>query len=193
VANQKGKAFEVVKMALVSSVRGYVPVVSIEFARKLLHRDLRPTFADLEAELKGKPRAAAGADKAGRLAFVAVALRARRPGIRIWGVETEGAQAMTDALAAGGPVPTKLTSSVSTLCAPTVSQLTYDHVSTLVTDVLLVTDAEAVQGTLDLADHAKVWAEPARLTARAFVTHGAPAYPACVENRPPVGPCLSPP
>jgi chemotaxis protein MotA len=63
VANQKGKAFEVVKMALVSSVRGYVPAVSTEFARKLLHRDLRPTFGDLEAELKGKPKAAS-ADKA---------------------------------------------------------------------------------------------------------------------------------
>ncbi|WP_043725553.1 threonine/serine dehydratase [Kutzneria sp. 744] len=92
---------------------------------------------------------------------VAVALKARRPGIRVWGVETEGAQAMTDALAAGGPVPTELSSVVSTLSAPSVSQLTYDHVSTLVTEVLLVSDAEAVQGTLDLAEHAKVWAEPA--------------------------------
>jgi threonine dehydratase len=92
---------------------------------------------------------------------VAVALTARRPGIRVWGVETVGAQAMTDALAAGGPVQTPLSSIVSTLSAPTVSQLTYDHVSTLVTEVLLVTDAEAVQGTLDLADHAKLWAEPA--------------------------------
>jgi chemotaxis protein MotA len=55
-ANQKGKAFEVVKMALVSSVRGYVPAVSIEFARKLLHSDVRPTFGDLEAELKNKPK-----------------------------------------------------------------------------------------------------------------------------------------
>ena len=55
-ANARGKAFEVVKMALVSSVRGYVPAVSIEFARKLLHSDVRPTFGDLEAELKGKPK-----------------------------------------------------------------------------------------------------------------------------------------
>ncbi len=55
-ANQKGKAFEVVKMALVATVRGYVPAVSIEFARKLLHSDVRPTFSDLEAELKNKPK-----------------------------------------------------------------------------------------------------------------------------------------
>jgi chemotaxis protein MotA len=58
-ANQKGKAFEVVKMALVATVRGYVPAVSIEFARKLLQSEVRPTFGDLEAELKGKPKAEA--------------------------------------------------------------------------------------------------------------------------------------
>ncbi|MFD3734482.1 threonine/serine dehydratase [Streptomyces sp. NPDC058632] len=97
----------------------------------------------------------------GLISGVAAALRARRPGIRIWGVETEGAQAMSEALAAGGPVPVALSSIVSTLSAPTVSQLTYEHVSALVTEVLVVPDREAVRGSLDLADHAKVWTEPA--------------------------------
>jgi threonine dehydratase len=97
----------------------------------------------------------------GLIAGVAAALRALRPGVRIWGVETEGAQAMSEALAAGGPVPVKLTSIVSTLSAPAVSQLTYEHVSELVTEVLVVPDREAVRGSLELADHAKVWAEPA--------------------------------
>ncbi|MFF3897573.1 threonine/serine dehydratase [Streptomyces sp. NPDC001812] len=97
----------------------------------------------------------------GLISGVAAALRARRPGIRIWGVETEGAQAMSEALAAGGPVPVALSSIVSTLSAPAVSQLTYEHVSALVTEVLVVPDREAVQGSLDLADHAKVWTEPA--------------------------------
>ena len=58
-ANEEGRAFEVVKMALIASVRGYVPSVAIEFARKLLVSELRPTFGDLEAQLKNKPRAAA--------------------------------------------------------------------------------------------------------------------------------------
>jgi chemotaxis protein MotA len=58
-ANEETKAFEVVKMALVATVRGYVPAVAIEFARKLLCSDIRPTFGDLEAELKGKAKAAA--------------------------------------------------------------------------------------------------------------------------------------
>lgn len=92
---------------------------------------------------------------------VAAALRASRPGVRVWGVETEGAQAMSEALAAGGPRPVALSSIVSTLSAPSVSQLTYDHVSALVTEVLVVPDREAVRGSLDLADHGKVWAEPA--------------------------------
>ncbi|MGC3002828.1 threonine/serine dehydratase [Streptomyces sp. G35A] len=97
----------------------------------------------------------------GLIAGVAAALRALRPGVRVWGVETEGAEAMSEALAAGGPVPVALSSIVSTLSAPSVSRLTYEHVSELVTEVLVVPDREAVRGSLDLADHAKVWAEPA--------------------------------
>ncbi|MET7601541.1 threonine/serine dehydratase [Streptomyces avermitilis] len=97
----------------------------------------------------------------GLISGVAAALHALRPGVRVWGVETEGAEAMSKALAAGGPVPVALSSVVSTLSAPAVSQLTYDHVSALVTEVLVVPDAEAVRGCLDLAEHAKVWAEPA--------------------------------
>lgn len=51
-AHEDGKAFEVVKMALVASLRGYAPSVAIEFARKLLFSDVRPSFQDLEADLK---------------------------------------------------------------------------------------------------------------------------------------------
>lgn len=53
-AHEEGKAFEVVKMALVASVRGYNPQVAVEFARKLLFSDVRPTFGDLETHLKAK-------------------------------------------------------------------------------------------------------------------------------------------
>jgi len=97
----------------------------------------------------------------GLISGVATALRAKRPGVRIWGVETEGAEAMSAALAAGGPVAVELSSIVSTLSAPAVSELTYQHVREMVEDVLVVPDSEAVQGVLDLAGHAKLWAEPA--------------------------------
>jgi chemotaxis protein MotA len=53
-ANDEAKAFEVVKMALVASVRGYAPPVAVEFARKLLFSAVRPNFKDLEQELRGK-------------------------------------------------------------------------------------------------------------------------------------------
>ncbi|WP_107467549.1 threonine/serine dehydratase [Streptomyces sp. MA5143a] len=97
----------------------------------------------------------------GLISGVAAAFRALRPQVRVWGVETEGATCMSEALAAGGPVTVDLSSIVTTLSAPSASRLTYDHVSALVEDVLVVPDAEAVRGVLDLAEHAKVWAEPA--------------------------------
>ncbi|CAM5542446.1 MULTISPECIES: threonine/serine dehydratase [Streptomyces] len=97
----------------------------------------------------------------GLIAGVAAALRARRPGVRVWGVETAGAEAVSGALKAGGPVPVPLSSLVTTLSAPSASRLTYDHVSALVEEVLVVPDRDAVRGCLDLAEHAKVWAEPA--------------------------------
>jgi chemotaxis protein MotA len=57
-AHEESKAFEVVKMALVASVRGYPPPVAVEFARKLLVSDVRPNFKDLEQQLRGKTPAA---------------------------------------------------------------------------------------------------------------------------------------
>lgn len=56
-AHDESKAFEVVKMALVASVRGYPPPVAVEFARKLLYSGVRPNFRDLEQELRGKKAA----------------------------------------------------------------------------------------------------------------------------------------
>jgi len=67
IAQEEAKAFEVVKMALVASVRGYAPPVAVEFARKLLFSEVRPTFSDLEAHLKGKARpAVAGVASGGK-------------------------------------------------------------------------------------------------------------------------------
>ncbi|GAA1391618.1 threonine/serine dehydratase [Pseudonocardia kongjuensis] len=95
------------------------------------------------------------------LSGVAVAVRALLAGARVWGVETVGAEAMSAALAAGGPIPVTITSAVTTLSAPSVSQLTYDHVRELVEEVLVVTDADARAGSVAFAEHAGIWAEPA--------------------------------
>jgi threonine dehydratase len=92
---------------------------------------------------------------------VAIALKAARPDVRIWGVETEGADAMTRALQAGEPVDIAPSSLASTLSAPHVSQLTLDHTRELVEDVFVVSDADAVRGAVEFAEAAKLWVEPA--------------------------------
>ena len=57
-AQEDGKAFECVKIALLANLRGYNPKVAVEFARKSLTTHARPRFQDLEEHLKA-PRAKA--------------------------------------------------------------------------------------------------------------------------------------
>ena len=92
---------------------------------------------------------------------VATAIKALRPAVRVWGVETEGADAMTRALGADRPVQIQPSSISTTLGAPNVSARTLRHVKALVEEVLLVSDADALEGVLTLLEVAKLWVEPA--------------------------------
>ncbi|MEO7052543.1 MAG: flagellar motor stator protein MotA [Rhodanobacter sp.] len=56
---EDGKAFECVKVAMMANLRGYNPMVSVEFARKSLSGQARPSFVDLEGHLKGERAGAA--------------------------------------------------------------------------------------------------------------------------------------
>jgi chemotaxis protein MotA len=47
-------ALECVKAGLLASLRGYNPMVAVEFARKSLNYKMRPAFNELETHLKGK-------------------------------------------------------------------------------------------------------------------------------------------
>ncbi len=98
----------------------------------------------------------------GMITGVATALKGLRPDVRIWGVETVGADAMTQSLRAGVPVTLdKITSIATTLGAPTVSERTLAGVQNLVEEVLLVSDEEAVRGVDVFAQAAKMVTEPA--------------------------------
>lgn len=98
----------------------------------------------------------------GFISGVAVAAKAMNPKIRIWGVETIGADAMAQALAAGKPVRlAAITSIAKTLGAPSVSETTLALVQQHVESVTVVPDAEAVAALRVLLERAKVLTEPA--------------------------------
>ncbi|MBA3530284.1 MAG: threonine/serine dehydratase, partial [Propionibacteriaceae bacterium] len=98
----------------------------------------------------------------GMITGVATALKALNPDIRIWGVETEGADAMTQALRAGEPVTLDAIRSIATtLGAPAVSTRTLAGVQSLVDEVVVVSDDEAIRSIEVLSEVAKIITEPA--------------------------------
>jgi threonine dehydratase len=92
---------------------------------------------------------------------VATALKARKPDVRIWGVETRGADAMARALQAGHVVTLDaITSIAKTLGAPAVSERTLAIAQRLLESVTVVSDAEAVREMRFLLERMKVLTEP---------------------------------
>ena len=98
----------------------------------------------------------------GFIGGVATAIKARRPDVRVWGVETNGADAMARALAQGQPVQMPaITSIARTLGAPAVSPRTLDMAQRYLESVTVVEDSEAVAACELLLERAKVLTEPA--------------------------------
>ena len=52
--DEAGKELQCVKVTLLASLQGYAPSIAVEFGRKVLYSTERPTFAELEAHVKGK-------------------------------------------------------------------------------------------------------------------------------------------
>ena len=92
---------------------------------------------------------------------VATAVKSREPDVKIWGVETEGADAMAKALAAGQPVEISITSIAKTLGAPAVSDTTLALTQKYFESVTVVPDSEAVDALVFIAERLKVITEPA--------------------------------
>ncbi len=53
-AEEGSKIYQVIKVVLLSSMSGYAPQVAVEFGRKVLYSNDRPTFGELEQELKAR-------------------------------------------------------------------------------------------------------------------------------------------
>src|SRR2546426_3069098 len=98
----------------------------------------------------------------GLIAGVAAALRARRPGCRIVGVEAEGAASMRAALAAGRPVTLeRLDTMADGIANRAVSELTLAHVEALVDEIVTVSEEDLSQALLLLLERHKALVEPA--------------------------------
>jgi chemotaxis protein MotA len=52
--NENGKMFQTMKVVLLASMNGYAPQVAVEFGRKVLFSADRPTFIELEDDLKAR-------------------------------------------------------------------------------------------------------------------------------------------
>ncbi len=97
----------------------------------------------------------------GFMAGVVSAVKALRPEVRIWGVETEGADVMARSLRAGSPQQMTPTSIAKTLGSPYAGQVPFDVAVRHLEDVLVVSDAEAVEAMAFLFERAKLVTEPA--------------------------------
>jgi chemotaxis protein MotA len=51
---ESSKEFQCIKTTLLASMQGYAPATAVEFGRKVLFSDVRPTFSELENHVKGK-------------------------------------------------------------------------------------------------------------------------------------------
>jgi len=98
----------------------------------------------------------------GLISGVSTAIKERVPSARVWGVETDGADCMSRALAAGKPVTmTAITSIAKTLGAPSASDETLAIVQRNVESVTVVSDAEALAALRFLLERTKMLTEAA--------------------------------
>jgi threonine dehydratase len=98
----------------------------------------------------------------GFIGGVSTAIKSLKPAVRMWGVETEGADCMSQSLAAGKVVTMDVITSVArTLGAPAPSERTMEIASRLLESITLVPDKEAVESMKFLLERLKVLTEPA--------------------------------
>jgi threonine dehydratase len=109
----------------------------------------------------------------GLISGIAVAATALQPGIRVVGVEPEGAPGMRRALDAGRVVHHERPSTIAdALAAPFAGERNLEIVRRLVADVVLVSDAEIAEGVRFLASRARLVAEPGGAAAVAALLAG---------------------
>jgi threonine dehydratase len=97
----------------------------------------------------------------GFMSGVAAALKAKRPSLTVYGVETVGAPTMTEALKAGEPVTIRPTSIARTLGAPFATHRTVAAAKLFLKEILLVEDGPVIADVSWILQQEKLLCEPA--------------------------------
>jgi len=112
----------------------------------------------------------------GLISGVSAAIKGMRGGVRIVGVEPEGAAKMSRSRAAGHPVTLERVSSIADgLLAVRPGDLTFEHVQTLVDEVMTVSDDQIRSAVRWLFRNASLVAEPSGAAAVAGALAQGPA------------------
>jgi threonine dehydratase len=128
----------------------------------------------------------------GLIAGVAAAIKLSRPGVRVVGVEPEGANAMQQSLASGEPVTLARTASIADGLLPTrPGALTFAHVRAFVDEIVTVSDEAIVATMRRLYDEAKIVVEPSGATGLAALLAGSVAVPSGPQGPRPIVAVLS--
>jgi len=113
----------------------------------------------------------------GMMAGVSAALKAKRPSLTIYGVETVGAPTMTEALRADKPVTIRPTSLARTLGAPFATQRTLSAAKLFLQEIVLVDDRPVVADVNWLLQTEKLLCEPAGACVLTAAQQVAPTLP----------------
>jgi threonine dehydratase len=113
----------------------------------------------------------------GFAAGVAAALKAKRPSLSVYGVETVGAPTMTEALKADKPVTIRATSIARTLGAPFVTARTLSAAKSFLEEVVLVEDQPVIADLRWLLPTEKLLCEPAAACVLTAAERIAPSLP----------------
>jgi threonine ammonia-lyase medium form len=103
-----------------------------------------------------------GVGGGGLISGIATSLKAEKPGVKVIGVEPEGASAMSQSLRRGEPVHLDRVDTIADgLAAPFAGQHTLAHVQRYVDDMVIISDEGIVEAVGLILERCKVVAEPA--------------------------------
>jgi threonine dehydratase len=108
----------------------------------------------------------------GLISGIALAAKARKPGVRVIGVEPAGGAVMRQSWDAGQPLEMTPVTIADGLASPLAGTLTYAMTRALLDDIVTVTDEEIIAALKDLLVYCKLYAEPAGAASVAAILSG---------------------